>query len=826
MSLHIKKGADMYNFKISIIAGVLISLAASAYADEYFPAPRAQLIYGFYHQAVCDDFDNDGDIDIVALHPSYSGIQYVSLILNDGECNFSPIDSIIIGERGMSIHLRDLNGDGHNDVVFTRIDNAVGVLLNNGDGSFQPIHYFGCTLGAGWVTSVDLDNDGDYDLITAGDSRYISVLKNNGDGSFDPYEYYDMGYNLNQIISADFDNDGDLDLATESSEDDLIFVIMNSGDGTINTPVIYQTPTYPVRLAAGDVNNDNYADLAVVKYDHYIGLFVNNGDGSFQRTDSIYIDYQSPVSSICIADINNDGYSHLFLSSLSYGQPPDTPDKIYCIANNGDGTFSDPNSYGMVENPLTITSWDFNNDNYLDILITGINYVFMINNGDGTFPFPDRYEVPEWPRDVIATDLSQDNYPDLAIANSASGTILVFNNNGDGTFNDFQEWVLDPGDFSLAAADFDDNGINDLAVASYSGDSVLVMFRYGPDVYVISGILISQSPRQIITVDIDNDGDQDLATANNPSWSGINSTISIISNDNGAFYSATDYTVGHGSTSICAADFNNDNFADLAVTNQSDSTVSILLNNADGTFYLAADYFPANCPTSVCAGDFDNDLDIDLAITDFCNNGVSVLMNNGNGSFMPPDIYYNVGYNANSIVAFDLEMDGDMDLATIAATDFNILSILVNNGDATFQDAVNYAIGAGLSSICAADLDDNGMTDLAIVSMFGIYVNVLLNQLIPPSSIYEPYSQFEQTYEIMSVYPNPFNNRTTIKYQLPRASHVKVIIYDILGRNIATLIDAGHHQINWDATDYASGLYFSRIQTNDRFDIRKMILMK
>jgi len=84
-------------------------------------------------------------------------------------------------------------------------------------------------------------------------------------------------------------------------------------------------------------------------------------------------------------------------------------------------------------------------------------------------------------------------------------------------------------------------------------------------------------------------------------------------------------------------------------------------------------------------------------------------------------------------------------------------------------------------------------------------------------------------------YPNPFNPTTTIKYDLPEAHSVEVMIYDIMGRKVRTLIneyqDVGYRSIRWDATDdygrgVSAGMYIFTIQAGDFRQVRKMILLK
>jgi hypothetical protein len=79
-------------------------------------------------------------------------------------------------------------------------------------------------------------------------------------------------------------------------------------------------------------------------------------------------------------------------------------------------------------------------------------------------------------------------------------------------------------------------------------------------------------------------------------------------------------------------------------------------------------------------------------------------------------------------------------------------------------------------------------------------------------------------------YPNPFNPVTTINYSIPKLSDVQVIIYDITGRQVSTLVEAtqepGHYTIQWNAHDTASGLYFLKLESNGKTQTRKVMLLK
>ena len=86
------------------------------------------------------------------------------------------------------------------------------------------------------------------------------------------------------------------------------------------------------------------------------------------------------------------------------------------------------------------------------------------------------------------------------------------------------------------------------------------------------------------------------------------------------------------------------------------------------------------------------------------------------------------------------------------------------------------------------------------------------------------------TYELSQNYPNPFNPSTTIKYQIPNAGNVSLKIYDILGREVTTLVDEfkneGRYEVIFNASKLASGVYIYTIKSNDFTASKKLMLLK
>jgi hypothetical protein len=85
-------------------------------------------------------------------------------------------------------------------------------------------------------------------------------------------------------------------------------------------------------------------------------------------------------------------------------------------------------------------------------------------------------------------------------------------------------------------------------------------------------------------------------------------------------------------------------------------------------------------------------------------------------------------------------------------------------------------------------------------------------------------------YALHQNYPNPFNPSTAIEFALPKASHVTLKIYDLLGNEVATLISekllAGKHQHVWEASGLASGVYLYRLQAGEFVQTKKLILLR
>jgi hypothetical protein len=91
-------------------------------------------------------------------------------------------------------------------------------------------------------------------------------------------------------------------------------------------------------------------------------------------------------------------------------------------------------------------------------------------------------------------------------------------------------------------------------------------------------------------------------------------------------------------------------------------------------------------------------------------------------------------------------------------------------------------------------------------------------------------TEIPSSFSLYQNYPNPFNPQTKIKFELPKQDFVIIRIFDLLGREVAALVNQqlkpGTYEVNWDASDYPSGVYFYEFNAGNNVFTKKMILLK
>jgi hypothetical protein len=105
-----------------------------------------------------------------------------------------------------------------------------------------------------------------------------------------------------------------------------------------------------------------------------------------------------------------------------------------------------------------------------------------------------------------------------------------------------------------------------------------------------------------------------------------------------------------------------------------------------------------------------------------------------------------------------------------------------------------------------------------------------LIRLDEEADVLDPTNVLPGEFELSQNYPNPFNPSTMITFDLPRACFVRLKIYDVVGREVETIIDerraAGRYEVRWSMAGLASGVYLCRLEAGDFIDVKKIILQR
>ena len=215
----------------------------------------------------------------------------------------------------------------------------------------------------------------------------------------------------------------------------------------------------------------------------------------------------------------------------------------------------------------------------------------------------------------------------------------------------------------------------------------------------------------------------------------------------------------------------------------------------------------------------------------------TLLRNLGGLNFSPDTIHYSTIWSPQALASMDYDNDGDLDFV---AANFDLarqgVSVFLNDGAGHFTEELNcyQNLGSGWSSSAvASDFDLDGRTDLAIVTGDSLFVLYNFGNVTGIGN--EPPQLTPTTFSLEQNYPNPFNPTTTLRFNVPKPSQVAIKIYDMLGREVKTLLDrkceAGSHTMVWDGKNNqqlpaASGVYFVWMRTENFMAVKKTVLLR
>jgi hypothetical protein len=326
---------------------------------------------------VIGDFNNDGRLDIAVAN---SGADNIGVLLGNGNGTFSSPKSYSTGSGSFpySIAIGDLNNDNQLDIV----------VANQGSNSFSVL--LGFVNGTFFSPSNYLTGDGSQPLSIAvgdfnNDSRLDIIVANSGTGNAGIH----LGYISENFLLAppyqtgllsrptsiavgDFDNDTQLDAVVANNGTNNVMILFGSGYGTFTSHATYSTGNNsgPCGVAVGDFNNDSRLDIVVANPGkNCIGIFLNNGTGTFARQVTHSTDRDSQPYSVAVLDFNND--TRLDIAVANCGS-----NSVIVFFGDGNGNFTNRSTFntGFESHPFALAVGDINKDNLTDIIATNNGY--------------------------------------------------------------------------------------------------------------------------------------------------------------------------------------------------------------------------------------------------------------------------------------------------------------------------------------------------------------------------------------------------------------------------------------------------------------------
>lgn len=467
------------------------------------------------------------------------------------------------------------------------------------------------------------------------------------------------------IVAGDFNRDGNLDMATANNGSDDITVSMGRGDGTMGQVASYPSGDRPDLLVAGDLDGDGVTDLVCSNF-HGMAILMGVGDGTFYPARFV----ETPV-----------GYPEMVLADL-----------------DGDGV--------------------------LDLGVGGAELILLYGNGDGTFEPYVSLGFLKTGRPA-AGDLDGDGLDDLVFPkrtgnyHPTADTLGVLLSNGDRTFTDMSSYNPDPMESIVAVSDLNLDGVPDLVggvpVPGTNYERIAVRLGQGGGTFApptFYGAPYRGSPWVGSVVDLDRDGEKDLALTSSGGLSNASHGVTILKGLGFGKFSEPEFTWTGNPSSLATGDMNRDSLPDVVVADRTNDMASLLLGVGGGRLGVADFFYSSSSPDGAApaavVGDFNLDGADDFVLSTI--SGLNILFGDGAGSLSAP-YPITLGYRPGGVALGDLDGDRLLDLVTVSSVGH---AVLTGNGDGTFMPMEQTQPGG--QQVLVRDLNADDRQDLVIVN--------------------------------------------------------------------------------------------------------------
>jgi hypothetical protein len=749
------------------------------------------------------DYDNDGDLDLYVSSYDYGNF----LHRNDGGGSFTRIYNTPPYEirDGTGVAWGDYDNDGDLDLYLAQANGQPNQLYRNDGGDVftdvtngLPLGDVGDTYGAAWG---DYDEDGDIDLYIANYSSANKLLRNDGASGFTDATggtpLGDAGYGVG-VAWGDYDNDGDLDLYLSNGSSTANKLFRNDGGGSftdVTAPPLNDAGT-GMGVAWGDYDNDGDLDLYLVNFNGTNRLFRNNG-GSFTDVAVSPLNDAGYGYGCAWGDYDNDGDLDLYLANGG------GTGENRLFRNDGGGTFVDAAS-GLVKNtgPSTGVAWgDYDGDGDIDLYVTNNHphnnklfrneigtanhwlHINLVGTTCNVSAIGARVRV-------VAGGVSQ-------IREISGGSGLCSQNSLTAEFGLGFNLLVDTIEVKWPSAKSTDIYTN-VAV-----DQMLTLYEGG-----------------LVRGDANGDGVIDLSDA-----------LRILN------YL---YKGGPAPNPLWTGDANSDGVVDIA----------------DALYILNYLYKGGPAPCSRQTGNhpaetaklrgFSGDAEVTLMPMSGSNMGddASAVLPSGKSDGVS-DIAVTAKFDR-EVAGVHLEIEYDPREVTILESvltpSTQNLQLFVGSAEGLLKMGMidlsgRSVLPAGEARLVSLQVRGRDLASIRIkeAKLIGTDAMPLNVRIEAELSLRTAGESTPQAFRLAQNCPNPFNPQTAISYCLPQDGHVRLVIYNVAGQKVRTLVDehqsAGEKEVSWDGRDRqgnyaASGVYFYKLRAGQSCATKKMLLMK